>query len=358
MLPISSILKKKSKPKQYVGCMRSNRKPKEYYKLLAKTCAHYGLTLIYFTPKGVDMDRHQIKGKVLKEDEWVPETVEVPIFNDVNTILYKHKDIVQYLRQKSTLSNGLIGSKAKQYRLVREGEKFKDIVIPYITTQQPERIMKFLSKHPEVILKPRKGMKGENIYQVTKLSKDQYKVIYDTNEETLTHDDFFKLLYDIVSKKKYICQKYIKTRDENDNPFDVRIRLEKNIEGKWQTAINLVRIASNQKVVSNVAQGGYVSELRPFLKVNYPDQWEEIEEKIIQIGNELPEHIEELIGKNLSSLGIDIGLDPNGKPYLFEINTSPGTEFALGEIANLKAGYYYYRINQLKKQNHQKTESL
>ncbi|SFL80195.1 YheC/D like ATP-grasp [Gracilibacillus orientalis] len=358
MFQINSFFNfKKSKQKQYVGCVRNPRKPNEFHKLLAKACAHYGLTMIYYTPKDVDMEQHQVTGKVLVNDKWITEVTDIPVFNDLATLCFRHKDVTNYLRQISTISNDLIGAKTKQYRLVKDGEKFKDIVIPYITTNQPESIMNFLSNHPMVILKPSKGMRGEHIYKVSLLDDGRYHLIYETDEEMLTYDEIFQFLYGLVSKKKYICQKYIETVDENDKPFDVRIRLEKNVYGKWETVVNLVRIAGKQKIVSNVAQGGYVAELSSFLQVNYPDNWNAIEKKIIQIGNGLPGHIEELTGKHLSSLGIDIGIDPNGNTYLFEINTSPGTEFAIGEIALIKSGYYYHKMNEINNAN-KKTQSM
>ncbi|MDX8045908.1 YheC/YheD family protein [Gracilibacillus sp. S3-1-1] len=351
MFPINSLFNfKKDKPKQYVGCVRNPKKPNEFHKLLAKACAHYGLTMIYYTPKQVDMENHLVTGKILINDKWHSKVVNIPVFNDVATLCFRHKEVTNYLRQMSTLSNDLIGTKTKQYRLIKSSDMFKDIVIPYITTNQPENIMNFLAKHSTIILKPSRGMKGENIYKVTKLENGEFLCVYQTEEKRITYDEFYQFLYSLISKKKYICQKYIETIDENGKPFDVRIRLEKNVDGEWETVVNLVRIAGKQKVVSNVAQGGYVAELSSFLQVNYPDNLEKINKKIIQIGENLPLHIEETTGKNLSSLGIDVGIDPHGSIYLFEINTSPGTEFAIGEIALIKSGYFHHKMKELSNQ--------
>ncbi|GEN46683.1 YheC/YheD family protein [Alkalibacillus haloalkaliphilus] len=326
----------------YVGCMRNSRKPKDFFKLLSQACAHYDLTLVYFSPKDVDMDRGTANGKVLVNDVWEEREVEIPRFIDVSTFCYKYKSVLKYLKEVSTLSNQRIGSKAKLYRLLSENELFNHLVIPYKTSDQPKEIFEFLFEHHEIILKPKTGQKGDNIYKIEFIDSNTFKISYALKETVLSRDELVKLLSDLVTKKKYVCQKYIHSYDSNHNPFDIRIRLEKNVEGKWEVAINLVRISSGQKVVSNVAQGGYVSELETFLKVNYPDCWKTIQDEIEYIGKELPGHIEEISGKTLSSLGIDIGLDQDGTPYVFEANTAPGVEYALGEIAMIKSGYYYF----------------
>lgn len=122
----------------------------------------------------------------------------------------------------------------------------------------------------------------------------------------------------------------------------------KNGKGKWAVPIYLVRIGTNQKVVSNVAQGGSVTTLKPFLEANFPKNAEEIREKIKQIAKTLPYKVEELFGRNLTSMGIDIGIDKNSRElFLFEVETGPGFEFAIGELALVKSEYYKYILNKI-----------
>ncbi|GAA0469292.1 YheC/YheD family protein [Alkalibacillus silvisoli] len=354
MFSITTPFKKQKKQKQaqvkpqvqYVGCMRNSRTPKDFFKLLSQACAHYDLTLVYFSPKDVDMDRGTANGKVLVNDEWIKREVDIPRFIDVSNFCYKHRTIMNYLGQVSTLSSERIGSKSKLYKAIKESGSFDHLIIPYITTDSPKEVFEFLFQHQEVILKPKIGKKGEHIYKLTFIDTNEFKVSYETNEQIIDREELISFFTELVTKKKYICQRYIHSYDNNHNPFDCRIRLEKNLEGKWEIAINLVRISSNQKVVSNVAQGGYVSELESFLKVNYPENWETIQNEIIQVGEGLPLHIEKVTGKTLNSLGIDIGIDQDGKPYLFEANTAPGVDYALGEIAMIKSGYYYFMMNR------------
>nr|WP_255259908.1 YheC/YheD family protein [Lentibacillus sp. CBA3610] len=149
----------------------------------------------------------------------------------------------------------------------------------------------------------------------------------------MTKHDLKQLFDTTWHNDGYILQKYIHSKTKLGDPFDCRIRLEKNGRGFWEVAVYLVRIGSNQKVVSNVAQGGSVSRLRPFLESNFKENMESIKASIENIANKLPYKLESIFQQNLISLGLDIGIEKGGQIYLFEVETGPANEFAMGEIA-------------------------
>jgi hypothetical protein len=46
-------------------------------------------------------------------------------------------------------------------------------------------------------------------------------------------------------------------------------------------------------------------------------------------------------------MGIDIAIDKNGDLFLFEVETGPGFEFGVGEVALTKVDYYNYILNKI-----------
>src|SRR5699024_7899679 len=136
---------------------------------------------------------------------------------------------------------------------------------------------------------------------------------YQRDEQTVNKTELEKLYNESWGPENFILQKYVISRTLAGEPFDCRIRLEKNGRGKWAVAIYLVRIGSNQKVVSNVAQGGRVTSLRSCLETNSPDVEAQRRESIKVIAKSLPYKIESLYNVALSSLGLDIGTDRGGK---------------------------------------------
>lgn len=327
-----------------VGFMRNIKKPQEFVRLVAKTTKYNDIDLVYFTANDVDMERELINGLILINNKWVRKAVPIPPFIDINVYCFKYKKVVNYLRSKSTLSSAKFGPKNVVYEKVKKDGEFAHLIIPTEKFTKFNSFHKFLKEHGKIIIKPKVGQKGEGIYLLSK-KKRHYWLTYNNQTKKLSKYKLKGFFKNKINKERYMFQKYINSITKNGEPFDCRIRLEKNGTNKWQASIYLIRIGTGQKVVSNVAQGGSVSQLTPFLKANY-ENWEAIKKSVIEIGTEFPYKMEELFNKEITSMGIDIGIDSYGKTYIFEVNTAPGAEFAIGEIALIKSEHYKYRVSQ------------
>lgn len=64
---------------------------------------------------------------------------------------------------------------------------------------------------------------------------------------------------------------------------------KKNGRGRWAIAKIYVRIGIGQSVISNVNQGGGISDIREFLKTNYGEKWKEIYSNLKRLGKIIPE---------------------------------------------------------------------
>lgn len=107
-----------------------------------------------------------------------------------------------------------------------------------------------------------------------------------------------------------------------------------------------VRIGIGQSVISNVNRGGGISDPKEFLKANFSEQQEEIYQDLLQLGTQIHEKMEQLRGTHIMSLGLDIGIDTNGKLYLFEVNDGPSTKAVISEVAFLRSNYYLYVLEK------------
>ena len=329
--------------------MRNRRKPAKFARLLSKAAKYYGIDLIYCHPTEINMEEEIIHGKILKHNKWVKKDISIPPFIDLSSYCYKYKEEMKFLKERSILSSyGKFGSKEKVYKMLGDDGEFKHLLIPSQTAQHFEAFYSFLNEHKEIIAKPRNGQKGEGIFLIS-MKDDSYILSYENQERNISLTELKDFFENQINPKIYLFQKYIESKSEAGDPFDCRIRLEKNGNGEWSVPIYLVRIGTNQKVVSNVAQGGSVSTLTPFLKANYGENWKAIRDSIKRIGKTLPYKIEKL-SKQATSMGIDIGIDKQGELFLFEVNSAPGVEFGTGEIASIKADYYHYILNKISNQ--------
>ncbi|MEC5423489.1 YheC/YheD family protein [Virgibacillus sp. C22-A2] len=328
-----------------VGFMRNYRKPLKLARLVAKMSKCNNVDLVYFTAADIDINRKKINGKILVNDKWITKEVGIPAFIDISALCFKYKEEVQFLRENSILSTERLPSKYKVDKKIKRDGEFSHLIIPSGTFTNFNDFHEFLEHHVQIVLKPKNGQKGEGIYMLSKNESD-YTLSYKNDETQISKEVLENFFEEEINKEKYIFQKFINSRSKTGDPFDCRIRLEKNGNGKWGVAINLVRIGTGQKVVSNVSQGGSVNKLNSFLRNNFEDKQDVIKTRIVDLAKTFPYKLERLFNRRFTSLGLDIGIDRDGNLYLFEINTAPGDEFALGEIALLKSEYYDYMLNK------------
>ncbi|MFD2628883.1 YheC/YheD family protein [Oceanobacillus kapialis] len=324
--------------------MRNYKQPAKFVTLLSKAAKYYGIRIVYCQPADVNMAQKTVTGKVLINNEWVKKEVPLPYYIDLNTYCFRFKEIITFLKEHCfLLSKGSYGTKNTVYKRLEKDGKFKHLLIPTLDISSYSEFLSALTVYNKLILKPRKGHKGQGIYLIS-YSDEKYVITENDRETVVNLQQLEQFFIKNIHSKQYLFQKYIDSKTIFGHPFNCRVRLEKNGQGNWQVAIFLVRIGSYNKVVSNIAQGGSISKLTPFLKANYPRNWKEINSSIQEVANTLPDKIEEIFNKQNTSMGLDLGIDKEGKIYLYEVNSAPGSQFAEGEIANLKADYYFYLL--------------
>lgn len=328
-----------------VGLMRNFIKPTEMARLIAMLCKYHGMDLIYLRPRDVNMDNNSVRGKMLIDNKWITVETDIPKFIDISPYCFKAKNrhIMRYLRSKTQLSDDRTNrlSKVNLQIKLNEDKRFEHLVIPTISADKFENIEDSLKKYSTIVMKPIGGERGKGVYILKKENKS-FVLGYQKKEQELTKDELKDFFKESIEGKKYIIQKYILSRTLQGDPFDCRVHVEKNGAGEWVSARNFIRIGIGQKVISNVNQGGGISDPEPFLKSNFGDKWEEINSKLNEIAITLPYKIEELRGTRLMSMGMDVAIDRNGDLYLFEVNGAPTTAPLRSEAAMLRVEYYKY----------------
>lgn len=339
-----------------VGFMRNNRHPQKLAKLTALICSHYGIELIYIRPRDVDVEHNTVTGRILIGEQWKTVTRQLPSLIDISQYCFnkKNKEVISHLRKNSklTFDQNIPLSKAKLQLELSKDNQFNNLVIPTQKVKSFDVLIDFIIEYKTVVMKPIFGQKGKGVYILNRISKNQFKIGYRTNEILYSHNELLNFFNDEIYNKNYIVQKYISSRTKQNDPFDCRIHVQKNRNGEWELLNSYIRIGIGQKVMSNVNQGGGVSDTVPFLKANFEENSEEINKRLIKIAEVLPYKIEELKQVDLMTLGFDIAIDKSGEIYLFESNGSPTIKNIVGESALRRVEYYLYILDNQKKLSH------
>lgn len=330
-----------------IGFMRNKKEPNHKAQLTAMLCKFHGIDLIYLRPRDVDTVMGTVKGKMLVDDAWVDIETILPPFIDIapDCFMEKNQQIMDFLRTYTFLSDDRTNrlSKRKLQDKLKQDDEYAHLVIPTNRVRSHDDVEDFLKEHIKVVLKPINGGRGRGIYILQK-DEDGYTLGYEKEIQKLTYEDFLQFYEEAVKGKNYIVQKHIHSRTKQGDPFDCRIHVEKNGEGDWEAARNFIRIGIGQKVISNVNQGGGISDIEPFLEANFGEKSHEILDKIDHLAATLPYKIEEWRDTHIMSLGFDVAIDPEGQLYLFESNGSPITTPLESKAGMLRASYYKYLL--------------
>lgn len=344
---------KMMKMKMLVGFMRNNKQPKKLAKLTASICTHHEIELIYFRPSDVDIKSNTLTGKILVGAQWKTVKRNLPSIVDISQYCFtkKNNKIIDYLRSNSylTFDKNIPLTKEKLQLELYKDNNFQHLVIPTKKLYTSDDIFDFLQKYQVIVMKPLFGQKGKGVYILSQLKNDIFKIGYRTHEEEYTRNELVNFFQTELNDKNYILQKYIASRSKQGDPFDCRMHVQKNRINEWELVTSYIRIGIGQKVMSNVNQGGGVSDTISFLKSNFGEKWKDVYDKLIEISITLPSKIEDLKQVNLMTLGFDIAIDKLGDVYLFESNGTPTVKYIIGESALLRVEYYLYI---LEKQNH------
>ena len=334
---------------EYVGFFRWRMPRKKSTLILNGMAAKFhGLKMVFFTPEGIDMENDKVTGVTVRENELKEITVRIPRI--INNSPYKHDGgfIHNYLEKHAHLMYKPFGGKMKEYRHFQQEGTLKDILIPSTRIRNIDHVRDFLEDNNKAVFKPLYGDKGKRIFS---LELRNHNYIFEDGIKSYKISDFKEFYRDNIRKKRLLMTKYIHSKTSKEHPFDIRITFEKNNKGKWIVSQQYARIGLNDSLTSNLATGGATVSYGKFVKGEYgKEKRTYINEQRKRIIRHLPAVVEKMVDFEINSIGADLGIDSDGKVYMFEINSYPGISRVVGQSAIYRAGYMSYYLNNLVKE--------
>ncbi len=154
-----------------------------------------------------------------------------------------------------------------------------------------------------------------------------------------------KQIHSWCKSSSYLTQETIHFKTFEEQQLDFRFLCHKKAKGKWEVVSSVARVAANQQFVANVDQGGRIEKPLTILTSLFPDKESyKIMSEMKELSLSSAHLLSESLGGNFAELGIDIGVDSNGDPWIIEINSKPSkrTYLETGRIRpSVKALYEY-----------------
>lgn len=329
---------------------------------LVEAAAEQDSEIFFFSSVDVDLENKKIQGDVFRDGVWTKEEFDYPdvIHNGFSQNIFNQSRVERKLRREIPFTSFVFGDKLQLPKRIVEHRKYAELLIPFTIISNENKVVDYIERYEKVVLKPIRGARGENIYFAEKKG-EKYRISQDTNTAILNKEDFLQWLYDtILSKDKdYMVQKYLHVRTKKGEPFDFRIHMQKNGEGKWQITKMYPRKGYKNSNQIKIYQGGPLIDLDEFLTEEFGKDANNIKERLIDLAMKLTFHIDKLYGLALDETGLDIAIDENQRMWLFEANMGPQTKAHEKERAdNVIAYSRYLAENQIFHTNQLNERSL
>lgn len=298
------------------------------FSLWEKAAERHHLTVCYFRMFEIKPKETTIRAYVKEKDKYIKKDIPSPtvIYSRVLDHLPPFRSHVSALIEDGKIVFNIPNYDVEKYEVhkILSKDSFIRQYLPETEVFTSKSLNKMASVYNPIILKKNYGEFGIGAMKLEKI-QDRWCLSYKTKGDNELKEIFFtKKLPPILQKRllkhTYIIQEMIPLATYKGSPFDIRVALQKNGQGKFQVSGMMCKVAQNQDFLTNGSQGGTaypLEEIAPFShpSIPYIKLVEKINEFCLYSANVLDKHF-----THIADLGFDIGITTEGKPYFIECN--------------------------------------
>lgn len=313
-----------------------------------------GAVVYAFNPEGIDPDNKHIEGfypykNGSAEITWKKSCFPFP---DIvhNRILTRTSERKPAVRQAMELTdnfgikcfNTKFLNKWETHDILYQNSKLRRFLPETVKYQSAEALVRFLDKHPLVYLKPWHGSLGKDILRIKK-ENNTYLYNYRQGKSTVsgTWTDTAEMADAVrifVGRRSYLMQQGLELVTYFGRVFDIRVLIQKNGSGHWVISATVARVGREGSPFPNIAAGGCALSIEQVWQDLFHREWARSpkRDQIEQLAGLVAVTLDKRLG-DFGEMGLDIGLDNEGKLWLIEVNSKPSRKvFPQGDKA-LKA---------------------
>lgn len=199
--------------------------------------------------------------------------------------------------------------------------------IPYtVLYHSPQDVLEMLERFSIIYIKPIFGLQGRGIVRI---SVENRMLILKYRESGTNRIVTFKdrgkageYIQERFRHGRYLIQQAVDLLEYKGGLVDFRCVVQKNQSNKWVCQAIIGRSGVKDSIVSNISSGGAAFTAKNILRkaiATSEENIDELKKKIAAFAITVCHKLDEY-GINCGTLGLDIGMDPQGGLWLIEIN--------------------------------------
>lgn len=212
----------------------------------------------------------------------------------------------------------LMQNKAEMNRLLRNDEATRPH-LPETKSYSWSGLVQMLDEGVATILKPQIGSVGAGIVRLVPLGDGRIEVTA-TTRRVLSRSALRRWLRSGLSARRYLLQSYIPLATYDGRPFDLRVPVQRDGDGRWSLSGAVAKVARRHPFLTNAGRGGKVMPGELALEHAFPDRADDVLERVGRLAIDVARAVAHRY-PFAADLGLDIGVDRDGNPWLIEVNT-------------------------------------
>lgn len=305
-----------------------------------------GVLVYVFSPDGVDWAAGRVRGwrcgpAGTPADRWTLRTFPLPdaVYNRVPTRIAENRLTVQrtlrmfrrWLGDKfgDKVFNPHYLNKAMLNRALGRHSQLARHMPATAPLRDSAGLYRFFSRHGRVYLKAAGGSLGNHIMELANTPTGRWRLRYNYghNRTRTAYFHSWAGVWDMVARltrgRVFLMQQAIPLARADGRPFDLRLLVQKQPDGRWQFTGGAARVAGRGQITTHVPRGGRRMAMATALEKAFGDDADALTEQVARLTEQAATALEQSLQRKFVELSLDVGVDHRGHSWIFELNAKP-----------------------------------
>ncbi|MFO7262763.1 MAG: YheC/YheD family protein [Bacillota bacterium] len=305
-----------------------------------KTVTRYGqkrgILVFVASPLGVKPEQHQISGWHLRHQTWKAGEFPLPdvCYNRISSRTIEQAQetqaILQYLDRSCHFFNKQFLNKWQVHQILSRSEAMRHVLPETRLYETLADLKDMVQKYRILYLKPANGSLGRGIIRLVRQSDAihcQYATVSAIVHKKITSSrQLLQFFQPRLSRQPYLIQEGLKLASFQGRPVDFRILTQKDGNNQWRVTSMVARAAQNNTVVTNVARGGDIYNVKTVLPYMTHHSVQYAQQRLRQLAIAVARELEAQLDGTYAEFGIDVAMDIYDNLWLLEVNAKPSKD--------------------------------